>query len=271
MEESKEDISTERRAKAPKINAEDVRTTSEPPERVKYVAIRPRPPAPPEQPTKLPSKHLKLHVASRQKKCPVPICKRADCKLQTHRSYGIYRKQAADQSMPIPESSRSPSPLLEGDVSGLPQLPLGDGQSIVYRTLFHEFFGSIYDRIAIMVSPPPLSSEQKMKAADHKKAMLHRALEMPVYCLNYVASSFCSKPRPSQYRDAVILHGRVMQLFRENLAKFSPEDVDDLLVVILTLVILSMAVNNYDNLHVHRTGMEMLVKSRGGMHNLDSS
>ena len=243
----------------------------------RYVAIRPRPPEPP-KPLKPPRQSTAtglrpppLPGLSGHRKCPVPICKRLNCRLQTHQNYGKYRMQAAQRSSPSSKTSRTPSPLLTGDLSGLPELPLGERQPAVYRKLFHDFFGTTYDRIAILLSPPPLSPELKNKAAAHKKAMLHRSLQTPVYCLNYVASAFVAHPRPSQDRDAVVLYGKVMRLLREKLANFLSDEVDNLTVVILTLVMLDIAVNNYSNLEVHRAGMALLVDSRGGLHNLDAS
>ena len=156
-------------------------------------------------------------------------------------------------------------------MSGLPELPLGEDQPPRYRTMFHDFFSTIYDRVAILISPPPLSSEQKAKAANHKAAMLQRAIQTPVYCLNYVASSFLSRPRPSQDHDAVLLYGKGMKLLRERLVNFTIVEVDPLMVVLLTLVLLDLAVKNYTSLEVHRAGMALLVNSRGGMHNLDAS
>ena len=215
----------------------------------------------------------RLAVPSSRQKCPIPICKRLDCRLRTHRKYAKMSSVCTDDLQRAVEAWRSPSPLLRGDVSGLPELPLGHKQPAIYRAMFHQFFDSEYDRIVLLLQPPPLSKEERTKASQLKKDLLVQAFQKPVFCINYIAtayhSSVLTKRKASDDPYIAILRGKVLQLLREWLADFRHEDVDCLLlVVILTLVMLDLAAQNYCNLDIHRAGMERLVNSVGGVHNL---
>ena len=117
------------------------------------------------------------------------------------------------------KASLSPSPLLGGNVSGLPELPLGHEQPAIYRTIFHQFFDSEYDRIVLFLQPPPLLKGQRAKVSQTKKDLLAQALEKPVFCLNYTAtayhSSVLAKRNPSYDPNIATLRGKVSQLLRE--------------------------------------------------------
>jgi hypothetical protein len=142
--------------------------------------------------------------------------------------------------------------------------------------MFHNFFNQEYDRIVLLLQPPPLSKQQEIKAAHLKKALLAQALQEPIFYLTYVASAYhssvLSKPKLSSHdTNAAILHGRLVQLLHGKLANFKHEDAEGLLLVIFTLVLLDLAAHNYLNLEIHRAGMEQLVNSVGGVHNLVQS
>jgi hypothetical protein len=228
--------------------------------------ILPKPRAPPKQPPRL---KPRATPSDRPQKCPVPGCPRRDCPLQTHKNF-VASRDSSRQTISARSVSRQTSPLV-GSPSGLPELPLGNDQPPAYRVLFHDFFSRLYDRIAVLVAPPPLTAEGKAKMKKHKRDMLQRSLETPVYCLNYVASSFVATSRPAQDRDTALLYGRVMTLLREKLASFTTDEVDNLMVVIVTLVLLDLIAGRHRDLEIHRRGMSLLVNSRGGLHNLDSS
>ena len=207
------------------------------------------------------------------KKCPVPACKQVDCRLRTHRNYAKVSSSSTYQLRGAAKGSRSPSPFVRANLSGLPELPLGHEQPPIFRAMFHQFFVSEYDRITLLLQPPPLSKEQKVRASQIKDDLLAQALQKPIFCLNYVASAYHStvltQRKPSHDSNISILRGKVLQLLRKWLTDFSHEDVDCLLlVVILTLVMIDAAGQNYHDLDVHREGMEYLVNSVGGVHNL---
>ncbi len=241
-----------------------------------FVPIRPKPVKPQKAATSsanLGGKFSRPTKPPSHKKCDVPICKRVGCRLQTHKNYANVSSVSTYQLQGAATASPSRSSLPWANISGLPELPLGHEQPVIYRAMFHQFFVNDYDRIVLLLQPPPLSKEQRVRASQTKNDLLAQALHKPVFCLNYVATAYhnsvLAKRKPSHDSNIAILHGKVLQLLRKWLADFRHEDVDCLLlVVILTLVMLDVAAQNYRNLNVHRKGMEHLVNSIGGVHNL---
>lgn len=242
----------------------------------KFVPLRPKPVACSKTATSassLTSTYLRPKNLPSRKKCPVPICKRLDCRLQTHHNYRRVLSVYASQVQEAARVSRSPSPRCRADISGLEELPLGHKPPSIYRAMFQQFFVSEYDRIVLLLQPPPLSREQRLKASLTKKDLLAQALQKPVFCLNYVATAYHScvlrKRKPSNDSTIATLRGNILRLLREWLADFERGDVDHLLLMlVLTLVMLDVATQNYHNLSTHRDGMQHLVNSVGGVHNL---
>ncbi len=239
---------------------------------LKFVPLRPKP-VKPSKTAKSASNLSRPTEPPSRKKCPVPICKRVDCRSQTHKNYAKASSLSNDQLQGAANVSRSPSPFVRPNVSGLPELPLGHEQPQIFRAMFHHFFVSEYDHIVLLLQPPPLSKEQEIRASQVKKYLLAQALEEPIFCLNYVATAYHStiltKRKPSHDLNIAILRGHILKLLRKWLADFRHEDVDCLLLgIILTLVMLDVAAQNYGDLDVHRAGMVYLVNSVGGVHNL---
>jgi hypothetical protein len=225
--------------------------------------------------------------------CAVPECKVKNCNLRTHRQYARKSKalsQSSSSSSTSAASSvntgqdgdlayrngHSPSPSRIGagesiprnDLHGLEGLPDMVADTPVFRSLFQEFCGRMYDRLSILLNPPPIDPGVK-------KALVALAMTSQAFCLNAIAcvSNDIMMRRQDSCGDrtAAVLYGRTMGVLRAQVANFETAEIDSLLMIIMTVALFDIIHFNFSNIDVHRQGMDQLVSQVGGVHNLTTS
>lgn len=138
----------------------------------------------------------------------------------------------------------------------------------LFRYLFLEFCSRVYDRFGILLSPPPIDPTLK-------KASVALAMTSEAYCLNAIASVsndiMMRRKDKDGNRTATVLYGKTMSVLRAQVANFEIAEIDNLLMIIMTLALFDIVHFNFSNLDVHRQGMDQLVSRAGGVHNLTTS
>lgn len=254
--------------------------------------ILPRPDEPQRQKVWGPSKTLrpaKLPVIPKKKtqnQCPLPECRIENCKLRSHYGYKSWLREKgtreASESDPPTSSSSSktlqlgPSESFDYSIitdgfDGMPALPI-EGNSIqqpVLRGLLNFFFSHEWDRIATIVTPPPISDMQRQLAETVKKEKVALAFSEPVFCLSYIAAAHFPISFREGYRQhdriTTILQVQIMSLLRERMSKKHDLHAHDV-VVILAIVMVEIATGHTESLLLHRQAMKYLVEKLGGLH-----
>ncbi|KAK5103394.1 hypothetical protein LTS08_002809 [Lithohypha guttulata] len=245
---------------------------------VQLAAKLPQSPSPTEQ--KVNNWLIDTPKAKIASKCPVPGCIIRNCKLQSHRRWKplvTAREPSLDRAT---SSAKPPSPhdfsIIKGGVEGLPTLPLASLRKPIYQKLFHEFCVDVWDRIAILLGPPARSANEVERLRREKSMMLAQAMETPAYLLNFIVSAYLclvlNDDHTAQGDDLLHLQVELAKHLRLKLDEFNPADLDQLICIVLTMVMLEiMCSKKYDNLASHKQIMVYLVQSRGGIHNLGRS
>ena len=232
-------------------------------------------------------KHITLNVNT----CAVPECKVKNCNLRTHQQYARKSKALSQSSSstsaassvssgqdgdlvyrnghsPSPSRIGAGEPIPRNDLHGLEGLPDMVADKPVFRSLFQEFCGRVYDRLRILLNPPPID-------LGRKKALVALATTSQAFCLNAIAcvSNDIMMRRQDSYGDrtAAVLYGKTMGVLRAQVANFETAEVDNLLMIIMTLALFDIIHFNFSSLDVHRQGMDQLVSKVGGVHNLKAS
>ncbi|KAJ9658948.1 hypothetical protein H2198_003377 [Neophaeococcomyces mojaviensis] len=270
--------SSQKSSVSPSSFADVLETNSPPTQTKKYATIRPRPePAITISDTKqaLLRKQL-LRQRNPYSGCFISRCRTRNCRLSTHQQWVSSR--SPDKQTDITNEAQAAIGTTSGTVTpdsrldALPGLPAAGLEGPEIKKLFHMFFSYDYPRLTALLHPPAITDSAKKWVDACQQEALDRSLTSSVYCYMYIASAhlheLTRRNDLSPNKVSGVLRGKLLQLMREKLDNFVQVEVENIIMVILTIVQFDLALTQHVVLDSHRSALQHLVTKQGGLHNI---
>lgn len=226
--------------------------------------------------------------------CGISQCDRPSCRLLSHRQYMNAKAKLQDKENSRTDSRRNPTqhrkqssasssldklhPTI-AKAAGFPLLPLDKSEQSnpILRQLFHDFFVKLVNRLHTMLIPP-FSGYPKWLQTRHQE-LFQNGTNRQIDCLNFLGAAHAyfttrsGKGLPRSDSVGIMIHNDLMKQLRDTLEEYDAmKDAERVLSIIYTLVTEDLCTsgsqNSQSSLLAHRTAMERVVDSRGGLHNM---
>ena len=150
-------------------------------------------------------------------------------------------------------------------------LPLNDNADADYERLWQEFWNERYDKLTLVYQPQRLDPALRLK-------LQRLASQNATYCLTLIAFAHLANIKDSFRHPSIdndeltdMIYSELVQITREKIDSFEIAETDILLLAITALCMYDMMLDRHEALNAHQRGMNALVASRGGVHNLGLS
>lgn len=258
--------------------------------------VRPRP-LPRLLPRPVPRKPQSQSRPALSGPCGIPQCEQVPCRLVSHRQRvkslarkssketqleGLARNLTLSRRQSIRSISSDPLQPTIAKNAGFPTLPwTGSPQSDpILRQLFHDFFVKLVNRLLTIIIPPFPGHSEWLRG--RHQDLFQSGINEQLDCINFIGAAHAYLTIRSQTNSSftdpvgIMIHNDLMKHLRDTLEQYEAEkDAEKVLNAIYTLVLedlcTSAAQTGQSSLLAHRTAMERIVASRGGLHNMGHS